>query len=159
MQAYPQDGRPIADELGTVAHSVWRRAAAYLAQRPFGVEADRAPVSNPVQLTPVLNAFAVSVAIAAAVAVGVPVVVGLLLSWATIRPVRRINRALASITAGDFSQRVSVANRDEFGSLAEHVQYDERRVGEAVQRAQTPGRSFRSSRCTAVRQETAERMN
>jgi signal transduction histidine kinase/CheY-like chemotaxis protein len=121
MQAYLQEERPIADELGMVAHSIWRRSAAYLAQRPFGVEADRAPVSTPLQLTPVLNAFAVSVAVAAAVAVAVPVVVGLFLSWATIRPVRRINRALASITAGDFSQRVSVANRDEFGSLAEHV--------------------------------------
>jgi signal transduction histidine kinase/CheY-like chemotaxis protein len=121
LQAYLQEERPIADELETAAHGVWRTAAAYLAQKPFGIEADRAPISNPVQITPVMNAFAVSVAFSAAVAVAVPVVLGYFLSWASIRPVRRINRALASIAAGDFSQRVSVANRDEFGSLAEHV--------------------------------------
>jgi len=121
MQAYLQEERPIADEVGVVAHSIWRRAAAYVAQKPFGIEADRAPTSNPVQITPVLGAFAISVAVAVAVGVAVPVVLGFFLSWASIRPVRRINRALASIAAGDFSQRVSVVNRDEFGSLAEHV--------------------------------------
>ncbi|MDQ2941358.1 MAG: ATP-binding protein [Chloroflexota bacterium] len=43
---------------------------------------------------------------------------GYLLSWAFILPVRKMERALAAITAGDFTQRVQVPNRDELGKLA-----------------------------------------
>jgi signal transduction histidine kinase len=43
---------------------------------------------------------------------------GFVLSWAFILPVRKMERALAGITAGDFTQRVHVPNRDELGKLA-----------------------------------------
>ncbi len=43
---------------------------------------------------------------------------GYVLSWAFILPVRKMERALAAITAGDFTQHVQVPNRDEFGKLA-----------------------------------------
>ena len=46
---------------------------------------------------------------------------GFVLSWAFILPVRKMERALAAITAGDFTQRVQVANRDEFGKLAQDL--------------------------------------
>jgi signal transduction histidine kinase len=53
-----------------------------------------------------------------AVAVIVALMLGFVLSWAFILPVRKMQRALADITAGNFDQRVDVPNRDEFGSLA-----------------------------------------
>ena len=42
---------------------------------------------------------------------------GAILSWALIRPVRKIDVALARIADGDFGQVVEVPNRDEFGRL------------------------------------------
>jgi signal transduction histidine kinase/CheY-like chemotaxis protein len=45
-------------------------------------------------------------------------VLGYVLSWSFILPVRKMERALAGITAGDFAQHVQVPNRDELGKLA-----------------------------------------
>lgn len=42
---------------------------------------------------------------------------GAVLSWSLIRPVRKIDSALARIADGDFNQMVDVPNRDEFGRL------------------------------------------
>ena len=53
-----------------------------------------------------------------AASVIVALMLGFVLSWAFILPVRKMERALADITAGDFDQRVDVPNRDEFGGLA-----------------------------------------
>ena len=47
---------------------------------------------------------------------------GAILSWSLIRPVRKVDSALARIAGGDFAVRVSVPNRDEFGSLADQPQ-------------------------------------
>ena len=46
---------------------------------------------------------------------------GAVLSWSLIRPVRRVDQALASIADGDFETRVEVPNRDEFGSLTNNL--------------------------------------
>src|SRR4029077_15306769 len=46
---------------------------------------------------------------------------GAVLSWSLIRPVRRVDTALASIADGDFATRVEVPNRDEFGSLSSNL--------------------------------------
>jgi class 3 adenylate cyclase/CHASE3 domain sensor protein len=42
---------------------------------------------------------------------------GAALSWSVIRPVRKVDLALARIAGGDFGQHVEVPNRDEFGRL------------------------------------------
>ncbi len=42
---------------------------------------------------------------------------GAALSWSIIRPVRKIDLALARIAGGDFGEHVDVPNRDEFGRL------------------------------------------
>jgi signal transduction histidine kinase len=52
------------------------------------------------------------------VSVIVALLLGFVLSWAFILPVRKMERALADVTAGNFDQRVDVPNRDEFGGLA-----------------------------------------
>jgi class 3 adenylate cyclase len=46
---------------------------------------------------------------------------GAILSWSLIRPVRRIDIALARIAEGDFHQHVEVPNRDEFGRLTTNL--------------------------------------
>jgi len=46
---------------------------------------------------------------------------GAILSWSLIRPVRRVDDALRLIADGDFDQRVLVQNRDEFGSLSTNL--------------------------------------
>jgi signal transduction histidine kinase len=53
-----------------------------------------------------------------ATSVIVALLLGFVLSWAFVLPVRKMERALAEITAGDFAQHVEVPNRDEFGKLA-----------------------------------------
>ena len=55
--AYMLEQRPTSDEVEAAAHSIWRRSAAYLASRPFGIEADRAALVNPVRVTSVSSAF------------------------------------------------------------------------------------------------------
>jgi class 3 adenylate cyclase/CHASE3 domain sensor protein len=46
---------------------------------------------------------------------------GAILSWSLIRPVRRVDEALESIAGGDFDARVKVPNRDEFGNLTKNL--------------------------------------
>jgi len=49
------------------------------------------------------------------------VALGLILSWSVVAPLRRTEERLAEIGAGDFTQRLEVANRDEIGRLAARV--------------------------------------
>jgi signal transduction histidine kinase len=46
---------------------------------------------------------------------------GLVLSWSLVAPIRRIDSRLAAIASGDFSGHVDVSNRDELGALSENV--------------------------------------
>ncbi len=46
---------------------------------------------------------------------------GLVLSWSVVSPIRRTEARLAEIAAGDFSRHVEVSNRDELGTLAENL--------------------------------------
>jgi class 3 adenylate cyclase/CHASE3 domain sensor protein len=65
-------------------------------------------------LTTLVGAFSATSLVSA-------LLLGFVLSWSIVRPVRRIDRVLARIAGGDFAQRVTVANRDEFGTLAKNV--------------------------------------
>jgi class 3 adenylate cyclase/CHASE3 domain sensor protein len=46
---------------------------------------------------------------------------GAALSWSLIRPVRKMDLALARIADGDFTQQIDVPNRDEFGRLTTNL--------------------------------------
>jgi signal transduction histidine kinase len=52
---------------------------------------------------------------------GLALLLGLLLSWSVVAPLRRTEERLAEIGAGDFARRLDVANRDEIGTLAQRV--------------------------------------
>jgi class 3 adenylate cyclase len=65
-----------------------------------------------------LNGFlTVVIAVFSGVSLIVALGLGAILSWSVIRPVRRVDRALARIADGDFKEHVEVPNRDEFGRL------------------------------------------
>ena len=57
----------------------------------------------------------------AAGAMALALLLGFVLSWSLIGPIRRIDSRLAAIASGDFSGRVDVPNRDELGALATNV--------------------------------------
>ena len=60
----------------------------------------------------------IGVAVAAMI---LALLLGLALAWSVIGPIRRIDLGLAAISAGDFTGRVDVDNRDELGALAANV--------------------------------------
>jgi class 3 adenylate cyclase len=62
-----------------------------------------------------------AVAGVSAASLGVALLLGAVLSWSLIRPVRKVDRALKRIADGDFDQHVDVPNRDEFGSLTTNL--------------------------------------
>ena len=72
-----------------------------------------------------------------ATSVVVALLLGFFLSWSIILPVRKMQRALAGITMGDFTERVHAPNRDEFGSLARDLNHTSERLAQlfAEQRA------------------------
>jgi len=49
------------------------------------------------------------------------IAMGAIISWTVILPVRRIDGALDNLASGDFTSRVDVPNRDEFGKLSQNV--------------------------------------
>ena len=55
---------------------------------------------------------------------------GRTLSRSLVRPITEINARLSRIAAGDFTQRVALANRDELGALAENVNRTCEQLGE-----------------------------
>ena len=65
--------------------------------------------------------FTAMVVAFSATSVIVALLLGFVLSWAFVIPVRKMQRALADITEGDFDERVEVPNRDEFGKLAQDL--------------------------------------
>ena len=54
----------------------------------------------------------------AAAAMLLALVLGFVLSWSLIGPIKRIDSRLAAIAGGDFTKHVDVTNRDELGDLA-----------------------------------------
>ncbi|MEK6191896.1 MAG: HAMP domain-containing sensor histidine kinase [Chloroflexota bacterium] len=57
----------------------------------------------------------------AAVSVVLALLLGYILSWSLVGPIRRMQTRLAAIASGDFSGHVEVSNRDELGALAANL--------------------------------------
>jgi len=56
-----------------------------------------------------------------AISVALALGLGLILAWSLVGPIQRTEARLAEISAGDFSGRVDVPNRDELGALGSNV--------------------------------------
>ena len=65
--------------------------------------------------------------------IALALILGRTISWSLIGPITEIDARLSRIAAGDFTQRVSVTNRDELGALAANVNLTCERLGELYQ--------------------------
>src|SRR5262249_53119444 len=92
---------PLADRLERLTNQLVNKAEADMVA---GIEASTRAYAN-------------------AQSVGIVLALGLgyVISWSVVGPVRQIEARLDRLSAGDFSQRVHVANRDELGTLAANV--------------------------------------
>ena len=69
------------------------------------------------------TALTTIVAVVSGVSLLSAIALGLVLSAAFVRPVYQIDHALSKIAEGDFSQRVEVPNKDEFGTLSMNLNH------------------------------------
>ncbi|HET9685634.1 MAG TPA: ATP-binding protein [Pseudolabrys sp.] len=99
---------PLADRLERLTNQLVNKAEADMVA---GIEASTQAYSH-AQF--VVIAFALA---SIALALGL----GYVISWSLIGPVKEIEARLNQLAAGDFTQRVHVANRDELGALAANV--------------------------------------
>jgi signal transduction histidine kinase/CheY-like chemotaxis protein len=77
------------------------------------------------------------VIVISALSVIVALLLGFILAWAFILPVRKMQGALAQVTAGSFDQRVDVPNRDELGTLARDLNMTSARLAELFESERT----------------------
>jgi class 3 adenylate cyclase len=75
------------------------------------------------------NLLTLAVAGFSVVTLGAALFLGAVMSWSLIRPVRKVDEALRLIADGDFDQRVTVHNRDEFGSLTANLNRTTEQLG------------------------------
>jgi methyl-accepting chemotaxis protein len=59
----------------------------------------------------------------AVIAVVLALIGGFAISWSLILPVREAQGFLNQVAKGNFGGRISVPNRDEFGALADNMNY------------------------------------
>jgi len=65
--------------------------------------------------------------------IGIALLLGRTISWSVVGPLMEIDRRLSRIAKGDFLQRISIANRDELGALAENVNRTSEQLGRLYQ--------------------------
>ena len=108
LRVHLSEEHPISHELEDQMRQLETLALAEMGDAASAYQSDR------VLLTSTVVGFG-------ALGVAVALVLGFVLSWAFIRPVRKIDEALAGIAAGDFGRQVEVPNRDEFGTLSQNL--------------------------------------
>src|SRR5947209_8036953 len=73
-------------------------------------------------------------------AIGLALILGYIISWSVITPVRHVDARLHEIAAGDFSRHVAVSNRDELGTLAANVNRMNDELGRLYQQLEAANR-------------------
>jgi signal transduction histidine kinase len=71
---------------------------------------------------------------------GLALILGYALSWSLLGPVQRMDVQLHQIAQGDFSQRVTVPNRDELGTLAANLNRMTEELGRLYQQLEAASR-------------------
>src|SRR6516225_4682935 len=118
---------PLADRLERLTNQLVNRAEADMVS---GVDASRATYETS-------RVYVVAFALAGFL---LTLALGYAISWSIVKPVREIDERLNRIAAGDFSQKVVVANRDELGALAHHVNLTCERLEELYRRLEDASR-------------------
>lgn len=72
--------------------------------------------------------------------IGLALILGYAFSWSLIGPVKEIDSRLKEIASGDFSQHVTVPNRDELGNLAANLNRMNDELGQLYQEIETANR-------------------
>src|SRR5215471_1930792 len=103
-----QQATPLADQLERLTNQLVNKAEADMVA---GIEASTQAYAKAQWI---VIGFALS-SIALALALGYAI------SWSLLGPVKKIETQLNQVAAGDFTQRIQVANRDELGTLAANV--------------------------------------
>jgi signal transduction histidine kinase len=96
------------------------------------------------------------VIVVSALSVLVALMLGFALSWAFILPVRRMQRGLAEITAGNFGHRVTVPNRDEFGKLADDLNTTSEQLAAMFEKERTLSRQLSETNVSLARASEAK---
>ena len=92
----------------------------------------------------------------AALGVAVALLLGFVLSWGFILPVRKMQRALAGITTGDLNQHVEVPNRDEFGNLARDLNSTSERLAQLFEDQRALGQRLEQTNASLARASEAK---
>jgi signal transduction histidine kinase len=79
------------------------------------------------------------IAVAAATVV-LALLLGFILSWSLVGPLKRVNTRLAAIAEGDFSGHVEVPNRDELGVLAANLNRTNEELGRLYRELESASR-------------------
>lgn len=108
MKVHLEEEHPISHELEAFMRELVSKSRGDMETATAAFQADRG------LLTTMVAGFSL-------VSLFTALFLGFLLSWSFIRPVRRIQSVLNGVTRGDFSQRVEVPNRDEFGGLSQNL--------------------------------------
>ena len=108
LRVHLDEEHPVSHELETAMAELISSSTGRMNEAITGFESDR-------RLLSVVVWSVSGVSLASALRLGV------VLSFAFIRPVRRVNDVLARVTLGDFRPRVQVPNRDEFGTLSKNL--------------------------------------
>jgi methyl-accepting chemotaxis protein len=103
-----RESTPLADRLERLTNQLVNKAEADVVA---GIEASTQAYQTAQWI---VVAFAIG---SIALALGL----GYAISWSLVGPVKKIEAQLNQVAAGDFTQRVKVANRDELGALAADV--------------------------------------
>jgi signal transduction histidine kinase len=103
-----RESTPLADRLERLTNQLVNKAEADVVA---GIEASTQAYQTAQWI---VVAFAIG---SIALALGL----GYVISWSLVGPVKKIEAQLNQVAAGDFTQRVKVANRDELGALAADV--------------------------------------
>jgi signal transduction histidine kinase len=72
--------------------------------------------------------------------IALALLLGYVLSWSIVGPIRRMEARLAAIASGDFSGHVEVSNRDELGALASNLNRMNDELGRMYEAVETASR-------------------
>jgi class 3 adenylate cyclase/HAMP domain-containing protein len=108
MQTHRQNGQPLYDQIQTLVSQIVKSEADEMIKLRDDVGAAHA------RSMLIIGAFA-------GIALFLALLLGFIISWSLILPVREANAFLNRVAKGEFSTTISIPNRDEFGSLATHM--------------------------------------
>jgi signal transduction histidine kinase len=118
---------PLADRLERVTNQLVNRAEAdMVASVEAGEDAYRTSRW-------IVIGFAVA-------SIGLALVLGYVISWSLIGPVKQMDARLREIASGDFSRHVDVHNADELGALAANLNRMNDRLGQLYEQLETANR-------------------